>query len=529
MPFWDDLYVLKEFVIDSKQNNNFWQLLFESSSYNEHRILVTRLCFYFTSLIPSFFDLRIGIWFANLGWVGVLYVFWKKFKENEQSTLYFLPVPYLLFNAQFYYNSLWCSGSMSNFLVIVSMIGAFYALHKQQILVAFLLGIVAMFSLNSGLMVFVIGIVWLFYCKNWKVFTVWTLASVVVVLWCLAGGKPPQSGISPIQNLQYPLSMAKGFVGFLASMLDLFQAEPQYFVGYELFGYVFSISPLAVFVGTIFFVGIVYYFSVLIYNWFKIKQIDNDFQQFDFYSACILLVCLVAFFATLTRAQGNDLSQVLTVKYRMYSAILLVSGYLKIITLPSFKYARLASVAFLCSAVMQCAYSYWHYFPNVWLNRQALLADVTNFESNQSVTNYQGGVIAHNANQKFNEVSALYKPPTNEILDFYLLTKNVDTTAQKIDLKIDKKLADSSWVIENNDLLVGLNHFVLLLSETNKYAVPLLPLLKPKRAFLYNIDRRSLGFRARITSMNIKKGQYKVALTDGNRIYLSSLVYTVND
>jgi hypothetical protein len=564
VPFWDDLYVMKEFVIDSKQNNNFWQLLFEASSYNEHRILVTRLCFYFTSLSTSNFDVRVGIWLANLGWVLLLSIFWKKFKESKQSTFYFLPIPYLLFNAQFYYNSLWCSGSMSNFLVILSMIAAFYALHKQQTWVAFLLGIIAMFSLNSGLMVFVIGIVWLCYYKNWKTLAVWTFASVVVIAWCLAGGKPPQSGISPIQNLQYPLSMAKGFVGFLASMFDLFQAEPQYFIGYELFGYAFAPPPLAIFVGAVMFVTIACYFSILIYNWFKInrllhslyeneiwsrieaiapsdgfgkpvqtnkesiKKVNTNSQHFDFYSACILLVCLVAFFATLTRAQGDDLSQVLTVKYRMYSAILLVAGYLKIITLPLLKNTRLVSVAFLGFAVLQCAYSYWHYLPNVWLNRQALLADVANFEVNKSITNYQGGTIAEGANRKFNEVAALYQTPSNELLDIRNLTKNIDTTAQQIDLKIIEKLADGSWIVANNDTFVGLNHFILLLSQTNNYAVPLAPLLKPKRAFLYNIDRRKAGFEARLTTMNIKKGQYKVALTDGKKVYMSSFVYDVD-
>ncbi|HRC71501.1 MAG TPA: hypothetical protein PK880_03090 [Candidatus Competibacter sp.] len=132
-----------------------YQTLFEQ--HNEHRVVWTRL------VAEVFYDLFGQVDFRNLIYVGnlafllIFALLLKLFNLQKTPTIFFMPVPYLLFQPQAWENMTWATGALQNYFVLLFALLAFCFWNRETWSGYFLAGsfsVMAAFTSANGLLVF---------------------------------------------------------------------------------------------------------------------------------------------------------------------------------------------------------------------------------------------------------------------------------------------------------------------------------------------------------------------------------------
>ncbi len=515
LPFWDDLYVLNDFVRPIRQGiglQRALELWLGRNDYNEHRIAFNRAVFGWIAVVSPPFDLRLGMVVGNLSLIGTAWLIGRNLYRLTGRLLLVLPVPFLFFTAQFYQNALWSTGSMSNLTVLFWVLLSFQVLSKggpANTLAAFALSAVAMLTLNSGSAGFLVGAVVLLWRRQWTLLGSWLALTTLLLYWNSAGYTPKPWEPTLAQNIKYPLSILAGTLSFPVALLDLSQPVPWYFPGYELFGYWFEDPKWLVLFGALFWVMA----GVLVFKIFTPYRQKTPVlpDSVVFFGATLAFALMVAVLAVLFRANGTDLSQVLTVKYRVYSAVALAAVY----ALAAWKFParrRLWLLGCLALAFGQWGLAYWRYSPNWLNNRHALVADAYNFRQNGQILFYPSGIVTTRATQIMDTITrqGIYTLPRTA-LDLNPPPDTSATTSLRFSLRSDRDQtligSDSLW-IPGRDAA-----YLLLRSATHRYALPLTARLSTFGQVLRTRQLNQAGGWARIPVPNLPPGTYRVGVS----------------
>jgi len=205
VPFWDE-WVFVPLLQTSRQSGNW--LLHLWAPLNEHRMVFPRLLFLVLSSISGWnviVEMYFSLFLACLLLLGLGLIY----KEVCHGSLWgFVPIAWLVFSLGQYENILY-GMQMAFYLNVLAMLWTFYFLSvrpRRMIGWAMLSGIVASFSLNSGLLVWPVGLLYLIIVQVGKrQLATWGLVGLLVIVAYYTGYDFPPNHSSPLLVLSQPI------------------------------------------------------------------------------------------------------------------------------------------------------------------------------------------------------------------------------------------------------------------------------------------------------------------------------------
>jgi hypothetical protein len=286
--------------------------------HNQHRFVYFRAVLIALFQLEGHLNFKDLILIGNLSLFGTFVVYALAFKRTALSWLYFLPVPFLLFQYQFMYNSI-VSYGVPNMSIILFAILTFYfasfanARHTYLIWMA---GFMATFSNGNGIVVFFVAIILLLLRQKFRqaIYTV----------------------------IAYALSLAIYFSGFQMNSEEATLNGNTFMYAFRFLGAAFltEINSVSVAFGLIAVSGIVIYF---LYFFFKLVQ--GKFRPVE---NKVLLFCLGIFlFLACTAMMTAIVRAIHKVEipdwYKNYSILFIITIYLFLINFRMNHYLKWAT------------------------------------------------------------------------------------------------------------------------------------------------------------------------------------------
>ena len=220
-PWLDDFEVFPDFIRELYRANGFFDkagLLF--SPQNEHRSVFLRLLalgFYKTTGQLNFYFLyAAGFTLTSLS----CFLFFRAFRANNLPLLYFLPIPFLLFQVQYHLIFLWAVCGLQHQSVVFFICLTMFLLAKQRFGWAILSGLCANFAMSNGIFVWVGGAVVLVYQRQFRWLGLWILAAITGISLYLNGMSSQSNESSFAYFRQHPDETFLGFFTFLGGLFD---------------------------------------------------------------------------------------------------------------------------------------------------------------------------------------------------------------------------------------------------------------------------------------------------------------------
>ncbi len=522
IPFWDDLFVVENSLIPLQNSQSLGEKLrlwFGWYTQTEHRIIYNRLIFWLIYQAESLVNYRTAMVIGNLSLVGMAVYFFQLFQKLAFPARYFLPVPFLLFGLASYANQFWGMGALSNFTVILFVLGSLSFLVRKTPVsfgLAVLSALAATLTLGSGLLVWPVGLLLLFFQRRYSALLGWASLTAVTILFYTRGYVRPDWAPNPLQNAVNPVNILQTFAGFAGATFDILQPRQATFTGYELFGIEYHFSWLPVFLGSILIAFIAFRIFIQ-YVKSAFLGLKGPFRIPPFPPAALNLIGLLVFVlvtalaASVSRA-GGDLSAVLNSKYKIYSILLTLGGYALWLMWMEGRAREWSFRLFMAFAVLWHVAGYTQYLPNVLNNRQALLADAMNFQQNGSWRFYPAGVVTRLANHHTTRIAeaGFYQLPTGPDL------LPPDSTGQSL-RRVELMEHPDYVLVAENTLPVPADprqgRFLLLSRNSQRFFFPTTPRLTVWSQAILGQPFTS-GFLSRIYTVNVPEGRYRLGLYD---------------
>ncbi|MBA4851076.1 hypothetical protein [Emticicia sp. BO119] len=360
VPFYDDFfwgfdylehYFQKDTLIDKIR-----MLLMQ---HNQHRFI------YFRAVLLGLFQLEGNLNFkdliliGNISLFGIFTVYALAFRRTTLTWVYFLPIPFLLFQYQFMHNSIVSYGvpNMSIiFLAVLTLYLACFASPKHTYLI-WIAGFFATFSNGNGIVVFLVAIILLLLRQRFR--------QVIYT------------------SIVYALSLAIYFSGFHMNSEEAKLNGNTFLYAFRFLGAAFltEINSISVVFGIIAVIGIVAYFG-----YFFFKLIQNRFKPVQ---NNVLLFCLGVFlFLAATAMMTAVVRAIHKVEipdwYKNYSILFIATIYLFLVQFKINQYFRLATLSvFVFYSVGIWYKSAEKNLISFQLIKSTFEADVVNFQNHQ--------------------------------------------------------------------------------------------------------------------------------------------------
>lgn len=311
----DDFAVLLTSIALQKATSFSEWCYYLFSFHNEHRIVVTRLVFIVLAFFnEGFVNIKWVILIGNFALMGLLILFLKGFKTTQNATWYFLPVPFLLFQMQFFENTFFAMASVQNLGIWLGAGLTFWVLtssqqHKSWLDKPFIggtiLATITALTSGNGILVFPIGILIYLQKGDIKKIILWLILTAIACFSYLKGLSTGQES-----KVIDPLKMAHGAFGYLGAFVGM------------------STNPiLPALLGLILvLIAIVLSISILPFVKGVVQSISERLQLFlvAFFTFLFLTACLISV--------HRDLAAVMsTPRYKIASALSLITIYLMVI------------------------------------------------------------------------------------------------------------------------------------------------------------------------------------------------------
>ncbi|MCY7350977.1 MAG: hypothetical protein LH606_09945 [Cytophagaceae bacterium] len=515
IPFWDDVFVVENSLIPIRESQSLGEKLrywFGWYTQTEHRIVYNRLVFWLIYSLEGTINFRSAMVVGNLSLVGMAVFFYRLFQKLQLPSRYFLPVPFLLFGLASYANQFWGMGSLSNFTVLFFTLASLFFLVKPT-WPGFALGIffalAATLTLGSGLLVWAVGLLVLFFQRRYAPLTGWAILTALTIIIYLRGYVRPDWSPDPLKNALNPVNVLKAFAGFAGSTFDVLQPRQATFTGYELFGIEYTFSWIPLLAGGLL-AGFAIYQLLIRLVWPTFLVLTGKISEsvasgpFLVLAGLLMFVMITALAAALSRA-GGDLSAVLNSKYKINSILLTIGCYALVLLVLEKNPREWAFRAFLLFAVSWHLAGYAQYLPNVLNTRQALLADAINFRRNGSWLFYPVGIVTELANRHTARVekAGFYQFPALTVVD--------SVAARSEGLPLNVGMRNRLGYVQLSELTLPppvdarLGSFVVLKNQDQRYFFPTTPRLAGWRVALTGRNFTK-GFLTRILTQNLPAG-----------------------
>ena len=532
VPWMDDTDAFPDFLGRFLEAKNFdervW-LLFKPN--NEHRIVYAKLMNLLHYGITGTLNMRTLTIISNITLFGMLWIFWRVIKEQKLSTLYFLPVPFLLLHPQYYLTSLWTiTGFQYQPVVFFGLLGV-YLLSKNT-LWTFFGAVLAVFfdsfTMSNGLFYWLVGFVILALQGRYKMLGIWvifTLATFKLYFYKF----DTQANDQGFQYFfQHPQESFFGFFTHLGGSLDFQTLSPilirsisPTIAGFILIG----ISAWWIFKGVF---PLKDKFSIPNF-WVKLQTRFNAEPSNYIILGCFLFLVINAVVIAILRPRFGYFVMIVG-NYKIYPATLMVLAYLMLLTgWIKFQKSKKVFNILLVGSIIFNLVSYLKFLPEVHERRKDLLVRAFNQEHNKiGLGPYVGSDFDRYVQTALGRLvpKGIYQFPTNTV--FKASEKEIlSNFAGNQMIKVDISTINHEIFIVNSDLSFGfgLNDgaYLILKSAQKTY------LIYEKRS-LGNFKNN--GFSIKIPEKYLVKDTYQIGIfwVNGNerKIYKTEQIVKVD-
>ena len=532
VPWMDDTDAFPDFLGRFLEAKNFdervW-LLFKPN--NEHRIVYAKLMNLLHYGITGTLNMRTLTIISNITLFGMLWIFWRVIKEQKLSTLYFLPVPFLLLHPQYYLTSLWTiTGFQYQPVVFFGLLGV-YLLSKNT-LWTFFGAVLAVFfdsfTMSNGLFYWLVGFVILALQGRYKMLGIWvifTLATFKLYFYKF----DTQANDQGFQYFfQHPQESFFGFFTHLGGSLDFQTLSPilirsisPTIAGFILIG----ISAWWIFKGVF---PLKDKFSIPNF-WAKLQTRFNAEPSNYIILGCFLFLVINAVVIAILRPRFGYFVMIVG-NYKIYPATLMVLAYLMLLTgWIKFQKSKKVFNILLVGSIIFTLVSYLKFLPEVHERRKDLLVRAFNQEHNKiGLGPYVGSDFDRYVQTALGRLvpKGIYQFPTNTV--FKASEKEIlSNFAGNQMIKVDISTINHEIFIVNSDLSFGfgLNDgaYLILKSAQKTY------LIYEKRS-LGNFKNN--GFSIKIPEKYLVKDTYQIGIfwVNGNerKIYKTEQIVKVD-
>ena len=223
IPFLDDSLYYTKCLIDVEKSESivdkFW-IFMKQHTITEHRTPVSKFIAWLIYKFTGKFDYSILAHLGNLALFGMMFLFWRFFKKQHWNIIYFLPIPFLIFQMQTYENQFWTICNWTYYPIGLMQMVVLYFLsyqNKNNLLYATLTAILVTFTFSNGMFVFLPAGLVLIYQKRYRAFGFLFVIGVACVALYFSNYKP-----SPIAPHEFSLiNLLRGFLLMLGSYVDV--------------------------------------------------------------------------------------------------------------------------------------------------------------------------------------------------------------------------------------------------------------------------------------------------------------------
>jgi hypothetical protein len=322
LPIYDDYIVQLEIARLKTAPGLLDKINILFSQLNEHRLVYTRCCFWLVHTLGGTLSYSALIAIGNASLLGIWLLFGRLLYRLGVPLIAYVPVSWLLFQFQYYSNSLWAMASLQNLTIHFLYLLLFMLLLSQR-RVAWVAGwgVAAWlcFTSGNGFVALALGAGALIYQRRWADAFAWTVFSIgLVLLYFWSYQRPPDFPAADTSTL---LDKLQATLIFLGTHLDAYPQSAG--MGFQL------LNGLAICVPV--FLLTAWSSWRLVARW-RLKQPLTGVDS-------VLLICvLMSGFVVLSAvaAVQNRLNFMGWVgltesRYRLYSTMLLVAGYIQLL------------------------------------------------------------------------------------------------------------------------------------------------------------------------------------------------------
>ena len=223
IPFLDDSLYYTKCLIDVEKSHSiadkFW-IFMKQHTITEHRTPVSKFMAWLIYKFTGKFDYSILAHLGNLALFGMMFLFWRFFKKQAWNIIYFLPIPFLIFQMQTYENQFWTICNWTYYPIGLMQMVVLYLLSyqkKNNLFYATLIAILVTFTFSNGMFVFLPAGLVLIYQKRYKELGFLFVIGLACVALYFSGYKP-----SPIAPREFSLiNFSRGFLLMLGAYVDV--------------------------------------------------------------------------------------------------------------------------------------------------------------------------------------------------------------------------------------------------------------------------------------------------------------------
>lgn len=471
VPFLDDNLYYTKAVVDVNKSQSFaetFKIFMRQHTITEHKTPVSRIAAFLIYKITGKLNFFTFAQIGNLTLFGILFLFWRFFRKHAWNIVYFLPIPFLLFQMQTNENQFWMGCAWLYYPIGLWQMTTFYLLSYQKpryFTFAMLSAVFVTFIFSNGMFVFFPATLILLYQKRYKDLGIMVLIATV----CLAvyfSSYTPSPIVPPAFSIPNILT---GFVLMLGAYVDVQELH--------------NLSPFTATAAGLIILGFLTYGGVWLLNrYFKIIQTDNSSKTSDilFIVASMIALCMSAGAVAYSRYTGeHGFEEMFASRYRFMSVLLMCLAYLFSLLLTKNTIRKVVLALFLPIIMLLYAYSYyiWHDY-NVFY-RERLAAAAFNFKFHNSWVLYpldndwtnQVDVVNIEAIK-----TGVYELPTLLFTPFQEVI-NKDKVQYISDLSLKLEERKDRYILKNETLNVEnpleISQNIILKSNRNTYLLPL--------------------------------------------------------
>lgn len=438
VPWWDDFHgiILPVFHLFSNIPFSEKIKLFFSLN-NEHRVVNDRFFLLLTYLLTGKFELKSLALLGFLNLIGIFLLIFKIAKPLVGNLLFLLPMPFLIFHAQYYESLQSLMVPFQNFSVIFYVFLTFYFLifkKLNSLLPAFIFSLLAIFSHGNGILAFLIGIIILLVNQRTKHLIIWTLLSLATIIIYFWGYEKPEwsSGVSPVSEPLKALRYVFEFFGAYSLNITDLSTTAKYLYS-NLISQVFGLFLVIIFL-------ILFLVKYPIFS----KGRKEAIAKLRHSKADQFIICVFGFvFATglmigISRTGFSMLS-----RYTINSSFMVLSVYLFLVSNISHKKIVATTASIFTFSIL--IISYFNNFEVAFFNKKNAISDGINYQKTGTWSNqYNDSVHIEKLNPLLSEPfkTNKYIFPTS-VLDNYN-NLQTESSGEKLNIGISDGILEIS-------------------------------------------------------------------------------------
>jgi hypothetical protein len=500
VPWWDDFHGIMLPVYNLFSNNSFLQKFEQFFSLNnEHRVVNDRIFMTLVYLIFGKFEMKFLAMLGFLNLIGIFALYFKVAKENTRNYYYFLPIVFLLFQAQYFESLQSLMVPFQNFSVILySFLCFYYLIYKKitRLIPAGIFASLALFTHGNGILALVIGGLILLLHTDYRALINWCIFSATAVgLYFIKYYKPDWT--TEPSSLKY-------------SILDRFQ------YGFEFLGSYFqipldlsesmAIHPIRSVICAILGIGMVVLFIFIFLKKYSISKAEfaKSLHAFKYNTKDQFLVATLLFFTATAIMMGYSRTGLpMMSRYTINSSFCLISMYIFILFSIKKQYAFVIFSGIFTFIFLLL--SYFNYTHTAVFRKNNSLADGVNWQVSGSwASQYSDSSHVSRLNPLLTEIYAAkkYEFPKTEINDF----KNFPVSGLENSLRITA----AGKYLEVLGKTDAENSYLSLENEQNSFIYPVERQINILPYFLKTFTYYKPDFKAYIPLNVIPRADYKL-------------------